>query len=61
MKPQIEQEIRDLAAPLRLPIPCSNPCCDFKVVYRGQFCARCRSEQDAEIARLRLKREARHV
>lgn len=56
-----EQEIRDLAAPLRLPAKCASPYCTNRTVYRGQFCAVCRSQQEATKEMLRLKREASHA
>lgn len=54
----LERDLRDLSAPLRLEIPCANPFCNFLVVYVGQFCASCRSVQAGERERLQLKKEA---
>ena len=50
--------LRDLAWQPFLVIPCANPHCEHRVVYRGQFCASCEAIQLAERARIQQQQKA---
>ena len=58
MKIDADTLLRDLTWTPRLEIKCSNPFCHAKVVYRGQFCAVCDSQQRAERERVQQQKES---